>query len=328
MISRLLLLSLSTSLPMFAEGFFAVGVKAPASTARRVFYVTDRKPNPSSIDPKKKDLFLGERSEDGRLRYGTCIVTIPREHVIGSLEEPLPGLPEEATKHVILFSVDAGSDTEFYRLARDQMIRSDRRDTFVFIHGYNTTFQDAARRTAQIAYDLKFEGAAIFYSWPSQGKPRSYIVDETNATWTLPHLEAFLKELRSRSDAARVHIIAHSLGARILTQALKDLSGAVRFNQIVLAAPDIDRDTFVEMARAINGTADRITLYASSRDRALKLSRDAHGYTRAGESGERLTIAYGVDTVDSTAVYTDLFSDVLSHSYFTAGLCCPTCFRF
>jgi esterase/lipase superfamily enzyme len=36
------------------------------------------------------------------------------------------------------------------------------KDAFVFIHGYNVSFEDAARRTGQFAYDLKFVGAPIF----------------------------------------------------------------------------------------------------------------------------------------------------------------------
>ena len=111
------------------------------------------------------------------------------------------------------------------------------------------------------------------------------------------------------------------MGARILAGAMKNLSldgsSDVRFNQVILAAPDIDRDTFAALASAINHMADRMTIYASSRDRALKLSKLAHGYPRAGESGDALTIVPGVDTVDATAVYTDFFSDLLSHSYFT-----------
>jgi esterase/lipase superfamily enzyme len=38
-----------------------------------------------------------------------------------------------------------------------------------YMNGYNVTFADAARRTAQIAYDLRFEGDPAFFSWPSQG---------------------------------------------------------------------------------------------------------------------------------------------------------------
>jgi esterase/lipase superfamily enzyme len=320
MSARIDLLLISVSLPALAQNFSAIGVRAPASTPVRVYYVTDRKPNPTANDPRNINVFSVERSENGSLTYGTCIVTIPREHVLGLLEQPLPGLTEDATRHVILYSVNQGTDSEFYRIVRDQLSRADRKDAFVFIHGFDTTFQDAARRTAQIAYDLKFEGAAIFYSWPSQGKISRYLADETNASWTVPHLEAFLKEIRERSGASRVHLIAHSMGARILSQALKELGSApstsLRFNEIVLAAPDIDRDTFIELARAINRAGNRITLYASSRDRALKLSRAAPGYTRAGESGDTLTIASGIDTIDATGVNTDLFN-FFSHDYFS-----------
>lgn len=109
-------------------------------------------------------------------------------------------------------------------------------------------------------------------------------------------------------------------GAKILTWALKDLSldssTATTFNQIILAAPDIDRDVFIQLTKIINRTADRITLYASSADKALQLSRTAQGYPRAGDSGRGLTLTPGVDTIVATSVHTGLFSDPLSHSYF------------
>ena len=41
--------------------------------------------------------------------------------------------------------------------------RSPRKDAFVFIHGFNVAFEDAVMRTAQIAYDLGFDGAPILY---------------------------------------------------------------------------------------------------------------------------------------------------------------------
>lgn len=246
-------------------------------------------------------------------------MTIPRAHILGSLEiPPLPFL-EDGAKHVILADLESQTDKTFYRLVSETVSNSDRRDAFIFIHGYNTTFQDAARRTAQIAYDLKFEGAAIFYTWPSQGKLLDYLVDKNNAEWTVPHLVAFLKEFHGKAGARKVSIIAHSMGARILTSALKEISSdrstSVRFSQIILAAPDIDRDIFLQLAGAINHTADRITLYASSKDEALKISGFVQGYPRAGGSGEGLTLTSGVDTVDATAVRTDLFT--LSHSYFS-----------
>jgi esterase/lipase superfamily enzyme len=40
---------------------------------------------------------------------------------------------------------------------------------FYNVHGYNVSFDDAALRTAQLAYDLTFDCPAAFFSWPSKG---------------------------------------------------------------------------------------------------------------------------------------------------------------
>ena len=59
------------------------------------------------------------------------------------------------------------ADAAFYELLRQTVNQSARRELFVFIHGFNVSFEDAARRTAQIHYDLKFDGAESF----SAGRP-------------------------------------------------------------------------------------------------------------------------------------------------------------
>lgn len=300
-----------------AQEFPGIGILAPTTaSAVRVYYVTDRKLTHSS---KGIPIYTAERSDNESLRFGSCIVTIPRSHVLGTLEEPgLFELNEDVTRHVILQKIDVGDETTFYSQIRARMAKATSRDVFIFIHGYNTSFKDATRRTAQIAYDLKFQGAPILYSWPSQGSVAKYTVDETNVDWTLPHLIMFLKALRAKSGAQRVFIIAHSMGGRILTRAMQEIqqtsNAAVRFNQIVLAAPDIDRDTFIHLANAVNQAAERVTLYASSHDRALNLSKQVHGYPRAGDSGRPILALSGIDTIDASSVSTDF----LGHSYFAS----------
>ncbi len=186
------------------------------------------------------------------------------------------------------------------------------------MHGYNVGFEDAARRTAQIAYDLKFEGAPIFFSWPSQAEILEYAVDETNVSWAAPHLLRFLTDVAEQSGAERIHLIAHSMGNRALTSALRDLSlmqnsDKPMFNEVVLTAPDIDADTFInDIAPAVIKTAQRVTLYASSNDEALIVSKKMHGYPRAGDSGSQLVVVPGIDTVDVSAVDTSL----LGHTYY------------
>ena len=58
-----------------------------------------------------------------------------------------------------------------------------------------------------------------------------------------------------------------------------------------------------------------MTLYASSDDLPLKLSRGFHDYARAGEGLPHLLVAEGVETIDATGIDTDM----LGHSYFAAA---------
>ena len=189
----------------------------------------------------------------------------------------------------------------------------------MFVHGFNVTFEDAALRTAQIAHDLRFQGAPILFSWPSQGGLFNYTMDESSVAWATGHLKLFLRELRTRLPEATIHLIAHSMGNRALTEALRRLGndmdrGKLRgFQQLVLAAPDIDAATFREdIAPALRRTVERITLYASSNDKALKVSQEVHGYPRAGDSGASVLVIVGVDSIDCSAVETD----IIGHSYY------------
>jgi esterase/lipase superfamily enzyme len=131
-------------------------------------------------------------------------------------------------------------------------------------------------------------------------------VDETNVRWATPHLTRFLKDLRERSGAKRIHLIAHSMGNRALVEALERLRegpSPTPFNQVVLAAPDIDAETFRDdIAPRILPASSRVTLYASSKDSALLASKAFHGYARAGDSGEKAVVVDGMDTIDVSTV--------------------------
>ena len=77
--------------------------------------------------------------------------------------------------------------------------------------------------------------------------------------------------------------------------------------------PDIDADTFVrDIAPAILPASARVTLYASSNDKALAFSKTVHGYPRAGESGDGLVLINGIDTIDVSAVDTNF----VGHFYY------------
>jgi esterase/lipase superfamily enzyme len=276
-----------------------------------VFFATDR----AATGTIKPTAFFG--SGRGELRFGVAEVSIPAGHDRGELESPAWWKFEfrsDPRKHVTLLSVTCHERADFVSLAGAAVARSPRREAFVFIHGYNVSFESGARRTAQIAHDLRFKGAAILYSWPSTSAALRYIEDETNARWTVSHFTTFLEMAMTELGADAIHVIAHSMGNRVLTECLRTLrapDGAARLSQIVLAAPDIDADTFEDLAREFSSRGERVTLYASSYDLALKASKLIHGYPRAGDSEPTLVLVDGVDTIDASRVDTNL----LGHSY-------------
>lgn len=280
-----------------------------------VFFATDRSYDPANLPAERYG------SGRGQISYGIVEVSIPNDHRPGMLEAPALWHAEfhaDPDHHVVLLSVSCESDSDFFATLKKSVARSPGKDAFVFIHGYNTTFEDAARRTAQLAYDLRFSGAPILYSWPSQGEVMKYLVDANNADWTVAHLEEFLDDLAARSGASTIHLIGHSLGNRILLAALEGFARRVAakkappFAQVLLTAPDVDAAIFRQHVSRFLGSARHFTLYASSNDVALYASETLAAFPRAGDTRGGIVVVNGIDTIDASAVDTSL----VGHSYF------------
>ena len=190
----------------------------------KVFYATDRR---ATGHTEPANFYGSDREPNETLSLGTCEVSIPRDHRPGELEAPSIWrleFHEDPEKHVVLLGVHPEAQSQFYSDLASTVAASPNKEAFVFIHGYKTTFEDAARRTGQLAYDLNFHGAPIFYSWPSKGDLDGYSADEGSVMWSTPHLMAFLQQVAVQSNVKTVHLIAHSMGNRALTQALANLA--------------------------------------------------------------------------------------------------------
>lgn len=278
----------------------------------RIHFATDREPQPD----KTTGVGFGAKRAD-KLTLGECEVSFPLDRRPGELPRPSVWKLEfrpDPKKHVMLRSVVTQEEKAFYDGIKAKLDQSDSREAFVFIHGYNVSFEGGALRTAQLALDLKFDGAPILYSWPSNGKVAAYVVDHNNAVGSAERLGRFLETLAARTGAKRIHIIAHSMGNQALCAALDRLSLTLGGNKVVhhvaLAAPDVDADQFRQMSQGVCKAAATVTLYASAKDKAIMASRKVNGHPRAGEP---LVIVKGIDTVDASAVDTDF----LSHGYFS-----------
>jgi esterase/lipase superfamily enzyme len=300
-----------------SEGNDAVRSDQDGFVRVSIFWASDRKPTGKSIAKH----MLG--NEHGELIYGTSELTVPLTHQLGEIERPSKILEyfgyEDRERHIVLLPdgteiVERDRWLQTFRTRIGDPGSSHDRSAFVFIHGFNNTFEDAAHRTAQIAHDLRLKSVPILYSWPSiGGGPQTYIADGESARRSERNLVAFLKDLKSNSGAESITLIAHSMGARLLGHALTVLRNDVGsydrsyFDEIVLAAPDIDAEVFKEqIVPAMTGLSNGRTMYASSEDWALWASRKAHARRlRAGQSGDDIVVMPGLETIDASNVNTD-----------------------
>jgi len=288
----------------------------------RVFYGTNRAPS-GDVKPAS---FYGKARGD--LQYGYLDVTIPAIHKEAELEtqprwaEYIFDVGESRSRYVLLDQVRPLAKDAFLRALQLQIKAAPSKDVFIFVHGFNNTFEDSARRAAQLVYDLDFDGTPILYSWPSQGSATAYAVDEAAVGISGRKMAEFLENVVTQSGADRIHILAHSMGNRALIEALqtylaKRAPGNRQhiFGQIVFTAPDVDRDYFMDAIEPLRGAADRVTLYASDNDYALRSSQLLHGAPRAGTAGDVIINLPGLDSIDMSAVP----ADMLGHAYFAAN---------
>ncbi|MBS0243040.1 MAG: alpha/beta hydrolase, partial [Proteobacteria bacterium] len=289
-----------------------------------VFYGTDR----NHLDGKDRFRYGNDRAR--RLEIGRAMISVPLEHKVPNIELPrsltIPYIgtfqleKEDPKKHFTVREIKTLSKSELLALVKERLGASSefKGQSIVFIHGYNTTFDNALYRSAQIAYDLKFDGAMFTYSWPSAGAPEQYVYDMNSAEQAEAYLYEFLEMVQNETGTTSISIIAHSMGNQMLLRVLRSLKSrsprVAKINQIILASPDVDRNVFETLANEINGIARGITLYAAANDKALLASRIVAGdKPRAGDvPPEGPVIVKGVDTIDITKVSTDYLA--LHHS--------------
>jgi esterase/lipase superfamily enzyme len=281
----------------------------------RIYYATNRA-RTRSIRPT--EIYGYDR---GPMDYGIAEVSIPKKHRAGALEAPsifTLDVVENPDRHLILTSVQPLAKPDVLADMQLQLKKTGSNEAFVFVHGFNVSFADAARRTAQMAYDMNFDGLPILFSWPSQGSVLGYMADGAVVQLSGRYLSDFLEDVVKRTGARRIHLIAHSMGNRALTEALelyalRHSGEKPAFDQVLFTAPDVDAGLFAKMMETISPAAERLTLYTSKNDFALKVSNSINGGApRAGEGSEGVFIPPFVDSIDMSV----LGEDMLAHSYF------------
>ncbi|MFC3942627.1 alpha/beta hydrolase [Pseudomonas gingeri NCPPB 3146 = LMG 5327] len=294
-------------------------------TAVKVKYATNRRGNGNGD-------FLPEinLSKDA-LSYGQEVVLIPFNRERGSFKDSHSaffkilmkmGFKDEKDNPIISIAKNQSqvlSEKEFFESLKTENMFS-KGDIFLFVHGFNVNFESSIKRAAQVSYDIDLNLQPIVFSWPSIGEMLKYERDSGRANDSAIDFKEFVSKLVASNSGKKIHILAHSMGSKVVIPALASLYSEnprlfrKRFGNIILAAPDFPRETFFKTYKDSFANFGRTTIYMSSDDEALKLSSSSYLADREmlGFSGSKGFFYPGIDSIDITrAVAID---DILGHS--------------
>jgi esterase/lipase superfamily enzyme len=281
-----------------------------------VVYLTDRQP-----DPKAAGGF-GQHWAD-EASCGVAETVIPAAVLPG--EEPQYGYIAKTWPRAC--ATDKGALAGAVAAIEAQAKARNCNSVFLFVHGFHTGFDGGVLRAAQISHDAQTGCAVASFGWSSEVELGRYAADVEHSQYSEPLLAEFLRELAE--SGLQVKVLAHSMGNRLV---LATLSGFARgrqavkpgfIDELVLAAADIGiekgNDDFAHLLHDATPYVKRTTIYASSGDAVLAISKSAHGgVPRLGREPEADLVyraddkTHVVDVIDASEVPADL----LDHSYF------------
>ncbi|HEY1941601.1 MAG TPA: alpha/beta fold hydrolase [Roseiarcus sp.] len=251
-------------------GSLAGGPSAAAPTARPVqlFVASTRKGETGAAE---------QALSTGGAHFALDIMTIPPGHHAGSIEEPMWGAAN-ARDHIVL-AQERKLDADEFRAELASHVSGRigvNRDVLVLVHGFNTGFEEARDRAAQIVADSRFGGVAVLFTWPTKQQLFGYVSDKDNATASRDALQNLLQQIAATPGVGKVHVLAHSMGGWIAMEALRqesisgdrDLNG--HLGEVMLASPDIDLDVFAAQMSHLRPA--KVTVFATANDKALSLS--------------------------------------------------------
>jgi esterase/lipase superfamily enzyme len=218
-------------------------------------------------------------------------------------------------------------DEASFKETVDRMEKGDDNTVVVFVHGYNTSYQEAVFRLAQLDIEAGARAVPILFSWPSQADFRGYVADRDSTTYARDDLVRLLTMLSRSRSQRRVAVIGHSMGAWLVMEALRQLrlqgrNDVVAHLQVGLSSPDIDVDVFRKQAAVVGRLSPPLTVLISRDDRALAISsRLAGGRPRLGLASaddpriQEIARQNGVQIIDITSLPS---TDRFNHNRFVA----------
>jgi esterase/lipase superfamily enzyme len=277
------------------------------STEVRLFYITDRVPE----DDEEGNLRYGY-GRSPSLAFGTATVdlgvgitweelleasraqTRSKKVVLklGVIKEIFRGpdlpIPYKEVDGQIIMQPDLLTQVKtleevFRHTLTEQLALTPRKEVFIYVHGFNNSFKDAALVSAELWHFLGRIGVPMIYTWPA-GYPGlfGYTYDRESSEFTIYHLRKALSFLASFPEIEKIHLIAHSRGTDVAIAAVRELTISARamgidpkdkfkIHNLILAAPDLDVQVAVQriVGDKLPNSVNRFTIYTSSDDEAI-----------------------------------------------------------
>jgi esterase/lipase superfamily enzyme len=306
-------------------GTLIVGSSAPDASTVDILVATTRAP---VVEPPGV-MFGGSRGRG--LDFADIAVSIPPDGARQPGEVQVASSPPGNPEHdFVTLRADRMDLAQARANFNSRIRRTPGRRVLIFVHGYNTRFEEAVYRFAQIVHDARVDVAPVLFTWPSGGNLTDYVYDRDSALYSRDALEALLQALVDDPSVDSITILAHSMGNYLTMESLRQMSIRNRglspkIRDVMMAAPDIDIDVFRRQIAEIDAgpRPAYFTLFVSRDDRALRISSFlARDSTRLGaldptQEPYRAILKQGrVQVVDLTKIDS---TDFTNHSKFASS---------
>ena len=306
-------------------GNLIVGTSAPGASQVDLLVATTRAP---VIEPPGV-MFGGARGRG--LDFADIVVSVPPDSARKAGEIQWPSSPPGNPEHdFVTLRADRLDLAEAKANFNARVSRTPGRKVLIFVHGYNTRFEEAVYKFAQIVHDAHVDVAPVLFTWPSGGSLVDYVYDRDSAMYSRDAFEVVLQALVDNKNVGSISILAHSMGNYLAVEALRQMAIRDRglpskIRDVMLASPDIDVDVFRRQIAQIDvkPRTTQFTLFVSRDDKALGISSFlARNSTRLGaldpttEPYSSMLEKAQVNVVDLTGVASN---DAANHSKFATS---------
>ena len=253
----------------------------------RHFFITNRRFETG--DAPVEDRNTSDRGEG--LSFGTFDTRMQPSLGLGML---LDGTDWFQNEEIRITDVSKLDSEDMLEQLRNVVDRTSGRSLLIVIHGFRERFSSALRKTAFIASVLDIDTPVLVFDWPAnQGSSlRGYRASRELADASGADLARALEVIVAEIQPDNLALVANSMGGEVVVSAFNLLyenpdfaDSDVEIDHVVLTAPDVDHTAFNEQFKhEIKAFAEDLTVYVSSNDRALLISRLINRGERVGES--------------------------------------------